>query len=60
MGMQPIPRPPLGHNPRRPQEKDLDDATDRDHRSREVAGGPAGGPIGRILRTLFSRAHRRR
>ena len=56
MGMQPIPRPPLGHNPRQLEEKDLDDATEREHRSRETAGRPDG----RRLRRLLARLTRRR
>jgi hypothetical protein len=49
MGMQPIPRPPLGHNPRRPEEKDLDDATEHAHRAREASGRR---PVGRLRRLL--------
>ncbi len=41
MGMHPVPRPPLGHNPRRPEEQDLDGATERDHRAREAAAAHA-------------------
>jgi hypothetical protein len=58
MGMQPIPRPPFGYNPRRPEEKDLDDATEHDHRTREVSGRPSRGRIRRVLRAMFSLARR--
>lgn len=56
--MQPVPRPPFGYNPRRPEEQDLDDATERDHRAREAAGARAGGPIRRLLRALRVPARR--
>jgi hypothetical protein len=56
--MQPVPRPPFGYNPRRPEEQDLDDATERDHRAREAAGARAGGPIRKLLHALRVRARR--
>jgi hypothetical protein len=58
MGMQPIPRPPFGYNPRRPEEKDLDDATEHDHRTRAVSRRPSRGRIRRVLRAMFSLARR--
>ncbi len=58
MGMHPIPRPPFGDNPRRPEEKDLDDATEHDHRTRKVAGRPTRGRVRRFLRAVFSRPRR--
>lgn len=58
MGMHPVPRPPFGYNPRRPEEKDLDDATEHDHRTREVSGRPTRGRIRRVLRAMLSRPRR--
>ena len=56
--MHPVPRPPLGYNPRRPEEQDLDDATERDHRARQAAGAPEAGPIRRLLHAVRVRARR--
>jgi hypothetical protein len=56
--MQPIPRPPFGYNPRRPEEQDLDDATERDHRARQARGTRSRGRIGRLLGALRLRTRR--
>jgi len=50
--MQPIPRPPFGYNPRRREEQDLDDATERDHRAREATGAQPRGRMHRLLHAL--------
>jgi hypothetical protein len=57
MGMHPVPRPPLGHNPRRPEEQDLDAAAEHDHRARETARAHAARPS--RLRRLLSVIRRR-
>lgn len=59
MGMQPIPRPPYGYNPRRPEEQDLDEATEHDHLAREASEVRTGGRIRRRLRAAFSRRRAR-
>jgi hypothetical protein len=56
MGMHPVPRPPLGHNPRSREEQDLDGATERDHLAREAA---AHTPERSRLRRLLSAIRRR-
>ena len=58
VGMHPVPRPPLGFNPRRPEEQDLDDAAERDHRARDAAGAPERGPIRRLLHAVRVRVRR--
>ena len=58
MGMQPVPRPPFGYNPRRRKEQDLDDATERDHRAREARGTRSRGRMRRLLGALRLRTPR--
>ena len=58
MGMQPIPRPPFGYNPRRPEERDLDDATERDHRAREALAARPRNRMRRFLHAVRLRARR--
>jgi hypothetical protein len=58
VGMQPVARPPFGYNPRRPEEQDLDDATERDHRAREAMGARPRGRMRRLFCVLRLRARR--